>query len=321
MYIKPIAYSDESYQKLAASKGNVFNTPKWLAIYNPHNLILHGIYNDNHELIGSFSLYKSSKFGMKYYITPPYSSNNAFLLVNPAQSVSNRITFEKDVHVCINDYIKGLSAKLFISAFPPSVVDTQVYFWNKFKVIPNYTYQLNLAPTAEELFEQLTSEKRKSIRKAEKDNLEIKRVEDYKIVKELVLKTFDRKSKSVSDDFLNKILFEFADKNNSFAFVAYQNGKPSACTFCVYHNNTSYYLFGGYDNSNKHHGAGVSCMWQSILLAKQIGIATFDFEGSMLTEVEKYFREFGGNIVPYYTINKAPFLIECALKLVKRNTF
>lgn len=321
MYIKQITHTDKNYEKLAASNGSVFNTSRWLSIYSPQHLILNGIFNDNHDLIGSFSLYKSSKFGMNYYITPPYSCNNGFMLVNPAQSVSNKITFEKDVHQCINDHIQKLNAKLFITAFPTSVIDTQIYFWNKFKVIPNYTYQLGLSPTKEELFDQLTSEKRKSIRKAEKDNLEIKSVEDYKLVKELVLKTFDRKSKSINEEFLNKILFEFANKDNSFAFVAYQNGKPSACTFCVYHGTTSYYLFGGYDNSNKHHGAGVSCMWHSILLAKEIGITKFDFEGSMLTEVEKYFREFGGNIVPYYTINKAPYLIECALKWIKPNTF
>lgn len=321
MYIKQIKPTDENYVKLAASNGSVFNTPDWIKIYDPKHFILNGIFNDNNELIGSFSLYKSSKFGMKYFITPPYSCNNGMMLVNPAQSVSNRNTFEKEVHQCINDYISTLNAKLFINAFPTWVIDTQVYFWNKFKVIPNYTYQLSLHSTKEELFDQLTSEKRKSIRKAEKDNLEIKRVDDYKLVKELVLKTFDRKSKSVSEGFLNKILFEFANKDNSFAFVAYQNGKPSACTFCIYKGKTSYYLCGGYDNSNKHHGAGVSCMWNSILLAKELGVTTFDFEGSMLTEVEKYFREFGGNIVPYYTINKAPFFIECVLKFVKRNTF
>ena len=62
-------------------------------------------------------------------------------------------------------------------------------------------------------------------------------------------------------------------------------------------------------------------MWQSILHAKKLGIEVFDFEGSMLVEVEKYFREFGGELVPYYTVNKAGLPIEMLMKFKLRNRF
>jgi endo-alpha-1,4-polygalactosaminidase (GH114 family) len=45
-------------------------------------------------------------------------------------------------------------------------------------------------------------------------------------------------------------------------------------------------------------------MWKSILKAKQMNLKIFDFEGSMLPNVERYFREFGGNLVPYYSCEK-----------------
>jgi hypothetical protein len=76
-----------------------------------------------------------------------------------------------------------------------------------------------------------------------------------------------------------------------------------------------YYLFGGYDSSQKHHGAGVSCMWNSILKAKELGLGIFDFEGSMLPEVEKYFREFGGTLKPYYSASKTSAVMNVILKL------
>jgi hypothetical protein len=41
----------------------------------------------------------------------------------------------------------------------------------------------------------------------------------------------------------------------------------------------------------------------------------------MLPEVEKYFREFGGEIKPYYTVHRGLFPIEVALKLKMRNKF
>jgi len=60
---------------------------------------------------------------------------------------------------------------------------------------------------------------------------------------------------------------------------------------------------------------------EAIKHSKELGISKFDFEGSMLPEVEKYFRGFGGNLVPYYSINKAKLPIEIALKFVKRTHF
>ncbi|MCC6372738.1 MAG: hypothetical protein IT236_17165 [Bacteroidia bacterium] len=75
------------------------------------------------------------------------------------------------------------------------------------------------------------------------------------------------------------------------------------------------YLFGVFDSENKHHGAGVSCMWQSILKAKEMGLSHFDFEGSMNEKIERYFREFGGELVPYFCIEKIKPSLSAVLKL------
>ena len=173
----------------------------------------------------------------------------------------------------------------------------------------------------DELYANISSEKRKSLKRAEKDNLSIQLCMDNHKIKKLIGKTFDRKQKSVNDKLLYKILFEFARPQNSFTFVANNNDESIACAFCVYDINCCYYLFGGYDSQSKHHGAGVSAMWNAILYAKEKGIKVFDFEGSMLPEVEKYFREFGGTITPYYSIRKTSLPIEIGLKLIKRKVF
>jgi lipid II:glycine glycyltransferase (peptidoglycan interpeptide bridge formation enzyme) len=320
VYIKPIDTLSEQYLKLSQNYGSVFNQKDWISIYNEQIIVL-GLFNKNNDLIGAFNVFKAKKLGFSYYITPPYAPSNGLFFINPALNNANQITFAKEVHELIAQYFLTLNGFLILSAFPSSTIDMQNYYWKKFKVIPNYTYQINLLATEEVLFDNLTSEKRKSIRKAQKDELKIENCKDYKIVKSLILKTFERKSKNIDSQYLDKILFQFASENNSFAFVAYNGSLPIACTFIVYHNTTCYYLFGGYDSANRHHGAGVSCMWSAILHAKKIGISTFDFEGSMLQEVEKYFREFGGELVPYYTINKANYLIECLLKISKPQQF
>jgi len=41
----------------------------------------------------------------------------------------------------------------------------------------------------------------------------------------------------------------------------------------------------------------------------------------MLPEVERFFRGFGGDLVPYFTVNKAWLPLEFMLKLLKREQF
>jgi hypothetical protein len=53
-----------------------------------------------------------------------------------------------------------------------------------------------------------------------------------------------------------------------------------------------------------------------------LGIKYFDFEGSMLPQIEIFFRGFGGQLVPYYNrINKAKLPLEILLKFYKRELF
>lgn len=59
-------------------------------------------------------------------------------------------------------------------------------------------------------------------------------------------------------------------------------------------------------------------MWRSILFAKQTGAQVFDFEGSMQPGIEKYFREFGGDLIPYAAVEKSGLLLSLLMKLRKR---
>ena len=47
------------------------------------------------------------------------------------------------------------------------------------------------------------------------------------------------------------------------------------------------------------------CLWEAIKFASTV-TNKFDFEGSMIESVEKYFRSFGAVQKPYFTITKTP---------------
>jgi lipid II:glycine glycyltransferase (peptidoglycan interpeptide bridge formation enzyme) len=295
-----------AYEKLIAKlEASVFNSLEWLQLFK--NIKLYGIFNNNEELIGTFYLYNYTKYGLELNICPPFTPHNGLLFENRAENSANINSFNKNIVNEVAEFLNQLNSKLLVFVLPTNILETQSFTWKNMEVKVKYTYHIDLNNTEETLLANLSSEKRKSLNKAKTDNLRIERSNDMKQVKEVVMKTFSRKQIARNIHYFEEILFNFANEGNSFAYLAYQEDKAIAASFCVHDKNTAYYLFGGYDAEQKHHGAGVSCMWQSILKAKQMGLKTFDFEGSMIPEVEKYFREFGGTLVPYYHVGKIKF--------------
>ena len=120
---------------------------------------------------------------------------------------------------------------------------------------------------------------------------------------------------------MDQIIYGFANRDNSFAFITYKGSQPVSASFCIYDQTTAYYLFGGYDHENRHHGAGALSLWTALGYAKGLGLKYFDFEGSMVPDIERHFRGYGGTLTPYYRVNKALLPLEMILKLFKREFF
>lgn len=307
MKVELVHTKSEFYPKLSAfvqKHGLVFNSAGWVNNYPEHSLQQCAILNNNNDIIGCFIYYTFKKAIYRLLITAPYAPNIDLFYVNPAESVVGKNSFNKEVAECLAAYFDTLRADFINLNLPQQFIDTQPFTWKGYTSRTRYSYLINLSATEELLKENLSSEKRKSLNKAQKDGLEIKPTNDYKLVYTLVAKSLARNEKLKNSGIIKSILFSFANLTNSFAFVAYQNGEAIGATFCVISHGRAIYLFGGFDAENKHHGAHVSCMWQSILKAKALGLLYFDFEGSMNVNIERYFREFGGELTPYFCIEK-----------------
>ena len=74
----------------------------------------------------------------------------------------------------------------------------------------------------------------------------------------------------------------------------------------------------GYDNTKVHNGVGPLAMWVAILKAKEMGLQVFDFEGSIVPPIERYFRGFGGKLTPIFSVHKAWLPIEIGLKMMPK---
>ena len=305
---------------LSSIADSVFLSNAWLALYDDA-LEAYGIFNGAEQLMGGFVLYRQKRKGITYYRNPMYMSTINLFFDNKSQNKAKVLSENKKVMKAIANFFDELSFGVLSVYLPERYIDMQPFYWNGFKVVPNYTYHIDLSQSIEDIQKAYSTERRNDIKKAMKDGVEVRASTDLSLVKAMVSNTFNRKEKDFDKDLVDKILFEFANKENSFAFVSFQNNQPIAASFCIYDKTKVYYLLGGYDSKNKHQGAGALAVDAAIKHSHEKGINIFDFEGSMLPEVEKYFRGFGGDLVPYYSINKAKLPLEIVLKFINRSQF
>lgn len=204
--------------------------------------------------------------------------------------------------------------------FHPSVIDIQPFIWKGFSSNVRYTYVINL-DNIKRIWAEMDSTRRNDIRRAEKDGIYIEGGGKFEEIFSLVEKTFQRQKMKIK---FRAAAFQYNDllekKGWCRSFIAKdKDGKPIAGVYIVWDWKRSYYLLGGYDPQHRHHGAMALAIWEAIKFSKEkLGLKEFDFEGSMLPQIELFFRKFGGKLVPYYSVSFMPSIFKLAFWIRKK---
>jgi lipid II:glycine glycyltransferase (peptidoglycan interpeptide bridge formation enzyme) len=119
-------------------------------------------------------------------------------------------------------------------------------------------------------------------------------------------KDFRKKGNEInySNTYFNEIYEKLKTKDSCKAWIAKdEKGNPIASLLLVWDDESAYYLAGAVDPDNKNTGAMSLLMWTAILFSSSVTNA-FNFEGSMIEPVERFFRSFGAKQTPYFEIRK-----------------
>jgi len=174
-------------------------------------------------------------------------------------------------------------------------------YWAGYQQSTRYTYTLRASDNKEELWNNLKGNVRRNIKKAEAvceiinsdfetfwselENSYINRSNPFQ--KHLILRLYNNLS-TVESCQLNLVRHHKTNKVLAGSFIAYDN-------------NVSYYVCGFFNPKGKEIGALSYLLWHKITTTKT---KQFDFEGSMIQEIEYFFRAFGGKLTPHYRIWK-----------------
>ena len=76
-----------------------------------------------------------------------------------------------------------------------------------------------------------------------------------------------------------------------------------AVAWAVWDKHAAYYLLAGADPHLRNSGASSLLAWEALMRARE-HTDVFDFHGSMLQPVERFFRAFGGRQTPYLSVTR-----------------
>lgn len=207
----------------------------------------------------------------------------------------------------------------FKQNFHPGVTNWLPFYWAGFQQSTRYTYRLAVEDL-ESAFSGIAGNKRREINKAGK---KLRLVHDlapeafYRVNK----MSFDRQGISIPyrfDQFYrhHSALVEQEAGKMFFALDEQQNIHSVA--YLIWDRQRAYFHLAGDDPTRRKSYAGFWLIWKCIAYTSQtLGLKEFDFEGSMLPDIEPVRRRFGAHQVPYSQIWKYNSSLYQILDLVK----
>lgn len=304
-----IENTKKKYKELCQQETDIpiFSRDWWLdAVCGEGNWDVILIENDN-VIIGSMPYYKVQKFGILIISPPPLTPLLGPWIRSSHAKRLNELTHQNDVMEMIIRHLPKYGH--FLHNFHPSITNWLPFFWNGFEATVHYTYILKDLSNEESLFLKFRESIKGDIRKASKRFfLQVRDDLSFDAFLALNHKTFERQKKKApyDDEFLRKLDRACQEHNCRKIFIAEdKQGRHHAGAYIVWDENSAYYLMGGGDPDLRNSGASSLCMWEAIKYASKV-TQKFDFEGSMIKPIERFFRSFGGAQTPYFRISKTP---------------
>lgn len=250
--------------------------------------------------VAQFAVYSFNKLWQKHIITPPFLTDiqlNSNCSANNESQVTN---FHRDVLSTIATYFNERQHTYLELVLPNSVKDALPFIWNNYKVGVRHTYLLELQKTEEELLKNMSSQRRKNIRDAEKLNLEVKLINDGNMIREKALETLSSKNAKFNEDIVSNFC-NLAGSDQLLSLGVFEDNELIALSTCLATPEEVTYLFGWNNGSSGRSFIGTYALWNCILECKKTS-KKFNFAGSQIPSIEKYFRGFGGQITPLISV-------------------
>lgn len=208
---------------------------------------------------------------------------------------------------------------LFVQNFSPAFDFGIPFKWADFELKTRYTYILDLDKSEDELMGGFAKNLQRNIRKREVQGKPSLRSAPNA---EGILEILERNKKEGRDlmgghqaswQLIGQVADFFCRSENAeLVEMVDESGKILGANLLGFWKKKAYSLLGVTQPEARKDGSMAFLMWNCILYSKRRGCELYDFEGSMLPGVARFFQEFGSKPTPYLQIsrNRLPKLLK-----------
>lgn len=259
------------------------------------------------DIVATMPYVLQEKFGLTLLTQPKLTQTLGPWLKPLAGKYSKQLSQQKDLmEALINQLPKY---QYFSQNWHYANTNWLPFYWKGFEQVTRYTYVIDNLSNIDVIWGAFQENIRREIRKAEnKFHLVIKEnlpLNDFLLLNR---QTFSRQGMQLpySETFARQLLSTAKDRNQCRWFIAQDSaGLNHAGVLLVWDSESAYYLMGGGDPDLRNSGATSLCMWEAVKFASTV-TKRFDFEGSMIEPIERFFRAFGAKQTSYFALTHRP---------------
>lgn len=260
---------------------------------------------NGNEIVASMPYLIKSKYGIKISTQPQLTQSLGPWIKYSDAKYSKRLGKEKEILTKLFNQLPEV--QYFQQNWNYKNTNWLPVYWLGYNQSTRYTYRLNDLSNLDNVYKNTLANIKTDVKKASnKYSLAVKTDLPFSDFFKLNQLTFSRQSMAIpyTEDFVFSLINKAKLRNQAKWFIAQDNdGKNHAGVLIVWDENSAYYLMGGGDPELRNSGATSLCMWEAIKFSATV-TKSFDFEGSMLEPVERFFRAFGAEQTPYFVISK-----------------
>lgn len=287
----------------------VYSKPWYMdALSGPENWDV-WLYENSGNTYGAMVYYFERRGESKQYLyitKAPFTQTNGLVFYEDKnRGKIAQAEMEKKIIDSACDFIETLGLDVYEQQYSHTFVDWSPFYWRNYTVFVRYSYIIDDTTDLERIWKGYKKDYRNQILKGQKlthvstDITEEEFYEQYK-------KVFAKQGKpcNMPRDMWHR-LYQSSIENNAGMMLCSKDDENNihAILFLVWDERYMYHLLGGYNPDYVKSQGYLALTHYAICLAHEKGLS-YDFEGSMIHQIAKSYRQFGGDPKPILRIRK-----------------
>ena len=261
------------------------------------------LFERKEKILAVLPLYKPCRHVVSM---PHYTQMMGIWFADESDDTKYTSRIEHQHAICRYFISELLPYRSFLQSFHYDFTDWLPFYWKGYSQTTRYTYILHNIKDSKSIESGMNQQTRRNIKSAKNAPIQIRHgimIDQFLEIQEKSFRRQQKKNKQ-SNAILRKLIKKTRERGQGEIFGGFdKDNKLHAAAFIVWQDCSAHYIAGGGDPDFRKSGAHSLVMWEAIRYVSKF-TDKFDFDGSMLPGVELFFRGFGAEQTPYFTISR-----------------